>query len=59
MIWGVGIDLCDADRIEKSLAKPSFLDHVFAPAEQALLSALGEKRRAETAAANLRPRRPF
>ena len=41
MIWGVGIDLCDADRIEKSLAKQSFLDHVFAPAEQALLSALG------------------
>ena len=59
MIWGVGIDLCDADRIEKSLAKPSFLDHVFAPAEQALLSALGEKRRAETAAANFAAKEAF
>lgn len=59
MIWGVGIDLCDADRIGKSLAKPSFLDHVFAPAEQALLSALGEKRRAETAAANFAAKEAF
>lgn len=59
MIWGVGIDLCDADRIEKSLAKPSFLDHVFAPAEQALLSALGEKRRVETAAANFAAKEAF
>ena len=59
MIWGVGIDLCDADRIEKSLAKPSFLDHVFAPAEQALFSALGEKRRAETAAANFAAKEAF
>ena len=31
MIFGVGIDLCDAGRLEKSLAKQSFLDHVFAP----------------------------
>lgn len=52
MIFGVGIDLCDAGRLEKSLAKQSFLDHVFAPSEQALLASLGEKRRAETAAAN-------
>ena len=50
MIFGVGIDLCDAGRLEKSLAKQSFLDHVFAPSEQALLASLGEKRRAETAA---------
>ena len=49
MIFGVGIDLCDAGRLEKSLAKQSFLDHVFAPSEQALLASLGEKRRAETA----------
>ena len=53
MIFGVGIDLCGAGRLEKSLAKQSFLDHVFAPSEQALLASLGEKRRAETAAANL------
>ena len=49
MIFGVGIDLCDAGRLEKSLAKQSFLDHVFAPSEQALLASLGEKRCAETA----------
>ena len=39
MIWGVGIDLCDADRIEKASAKPSFRP-CFAPAEHLL--ALGE-----------------
>lgn len=58
MIFGVGIDLCDAGRLEKSLAKQSFLDHVFAPSEQALLASLGEKRRAETAAANFAARKP-
>lgn len=59
MIFGVGIDLCDADRLEKSLAKQSFLDHVFAPSEQALLASLGEKRRAETAAANFAAKEAF
>ena len=56
MIFGVGIDLCDAGRLEKSLAKQSFLDHVF---EQALLASLGEKRRAETAAANFAAKEAF
>ena len=51
MILGVGIDLCDAGRMEKSITRQSFLDHVFAPEEQALLVALGDKHRAETAAA--------
>ena len=59
MILGVGIDLCDAGRMEKSLAKQSFLDHVFAPSEQALLNALGEKRRVETAAANFAAKEAF
>lgn len=59
MIFGVGIDLCDAGRLEKSLAKQSFLDHVFAPSEQALLASLGEKRRAETAAANFAAKEAF
>lgn len=59
MIFGVGIDLCDAGRLEKSLAKQSFLDHVFAPSEQALLACLGEKRRAETAAANFAAKEAF
>lgn len=59
MIFGVGIDLCDAGRLEKSLAKQSFLDHVFSPSEQALLASLGEKRRAETAAANFAAKEAF
>ena len=41
MIFGVGIDLCGAGRLEKSLAKQSFLDHVFAPSEEAFLEAAG------------------
>mgnify|MGYP000427045061 CR=1 FL=1 len=44
MIFGVGIDLCDAGRLEKSLAKQSFLDHVFAPSEQALLASFVDER---------------
>lgn len=59
MILGVGIDLCDAGRMEKSITRQSFLDHVFAPKEQALLAALGDKHRAETAPRTLRRRRPF
>lgn len=59
MILGVGIDLCDAGRMEKSLARQSFLDHVFAPSEQALLNTLGEKRRLETAAASFAAKEAF
>ena len=59
MIFGVGIDLCDTGRMEKSLTKQHFLDHVFAPSEQALLAARSEKRRAETAAANFAAKEAF
>lgn len=59
MILGVGIDLCDAGRMEKSITRQSFLDHVFAPEEQALLAALGNKHRAETAAANFAAKEAF
>lgn len=59
MILGVGIDLCDAQRIEKSMAKQSFCDYVYAPAEQALLESLSGKRRAETAAANFAAKEAF
>lgn len=59
MILGVGIDLCDAGRIEKSLARPGFVDHVFSPEEQALLSARGGAHRAETAAANFAAKEAF
>ena len=59
MILGVGIDLCDAGRMEKSITRQSFLDHVFAPEEQALLAAWGDKHRAETAAANFAAKEAF
>lgn len=59
MILGIGIDLCAAARIEKSLGKPAFCDYVFAPAEQALLGGLGGRRRAETAAANFAAKEAF
>ena len=59
MIFGIGTDLCDAGRMEKSLAKPSFADHVFSPQEQALLNTLQGKRRAESAAANFAAKEAF
>lgn len=59
MILGVGIDLCDAGRIAKSLEKATFCNYVYAPAEQALLSGLSGKRRAETAAANFAAKEAF
>lgn len=59
MICGVGIDLCDVSRMEKSLAKPAFLDRVFAPSEQALLAARSGRRRAETAAASFAAKEAF
>ena len=59
MILGVGIDLCDAGRMEKSITRQSFLDHVFAPEEQALQAAWGHNHRAETAAANFAAKEAF
>lgn len=59
MILGVGIDLCDASRIEKSLEKVSFCNYVYAPSEQALLQGLSGKHRAETAAANFAAKEAF
>ncbi len=59
MILGVGIDLCDAHRIEKSLEKAGFVNYVYAPAEQELLQGLSARRRAETAAANFAAKEAF
>lgn len=59
MILGVGIDLCDARRIEKSLEKASFCNYVYAPSEQALLQGLSGKHRAEAAAANFAAKEAF
>ena len=59
MILGVGIDLCEAQRMEKSLQRQTFCDHVFAAEEQALLAGLPARRRAETAAANFAAKEAF
>ena len=53
MIYGIGTDLCDVGRIEKSIARPAFLQHVYTPAEQELIGAHTGKKQAETAAALL------
>ena len=49
MIYGIGTDLCDVGRIEKSIARPAFLQHVYTPAEQELIVAHTGKKQAETA----------
>ena len=59
MILGVGIDLCEVQRMEKSLQRQAFCDHVFAAGEQALLAGLSGRRRAETAAANFAAKEAF
>lgn len=59
MILGVGIDLCDAGRIEKSLARPGFVDRVFSPEEQALLSARAGRTVPRLPPRILRPKRRF
>ena len=59
MIFGIGTDLCAADRMAAKLQKPAFVQRVFSPAEQALLNERGGTHRAETAAATLPPRRLF
>lgn len=45
MIYGIGTDLCDVGRIEKSIARPAFLQHVYTPAEQELIVAIRARSR--------------
>lgn len=45
MIYGIGTDLCDVGRIEKSIARPAFLQHVYTPAEQESLSPIRARSR--------------
>ncbi len=58
-IPGIGVDLCAAARMEKSLQSPAFWRRVFAPAEQARLTALPGHRRAESAAADFAAKEAF
>ena len=59
MIYGIGTDLCQIDRMEKSLARAGFAAHVFAPEELALLQSHTGRHRAETAAANFAAKEAF
>ena len=59
MIFGIGTDLCAADRMAAKLQKPAFVQRVFSPAEQALLNGRGGTHRAETAAANFAAKEAF
>lgn len=59
MIAGIGADLCQVERLAKSLERPAFVRRVYAPAEQALLQSLAGRRRQETAAANYAAKEAF
>ena len=50
MILGVGIDLCDIERMGRAIEKGHFVDRVFAPAEAERVRAASELRRPELAA---------
>ena len=49
-ILGIGVDLCEIDRIEKAIQRQHFIDRVYTEQEAAYFSARG-KRSAESAAA--------
>ena len=59
MIFGIGTDLCAADRMAAKLQKPAFVQRVFSQAEQALLNERDGTHRAETAAANFAAKEAF
>ncbi|MBD5092701.1 MAG: holo-ACP synthase [Subdoligranulum sp.] len=57
MIVGIGVDMTRIERVEKSLARPGFLERVYGPGERALLEHM--PRRAERAAANFAAKEAF
>lgn len=59
MIYGIGTDLCEISRMEKSMTRQAFLQHVFAPEEQQLIASHKGKKQAETAAANFAAKEAF
>ena len=50
MILGIGLDLCEIHRIEKAIARASFLERVFTSAERARILSANGPRRGEVAA---------
>lgn len=59
MIYGIGTDLVQIARMEKSLKSEAFWKRVFGEEERALLQSLGEKRQRESAAANFAAKEAF
>lgn len=51
MIYGIGVDSVQIDRVAKSMQRPHFTERVFSEGEQELIAALVEHRAEETAAA--------
>ncbi len=51
MVYGVGVDIVDIERMKKSLQSEAFFTRVFSKAEQAALLAVKGKKRTESAAA--------
>lgn len=50
MILGIGLDLCEVERIKRAIGRARFVDRVFTTAEAARIRAAGETRAAEIAA---------
>jgi len=50
MIAGIGLDLCEIERMKKAIERPRFVERVFTAAEAERIRAASEIRRAEIAA---------
>jgi len=50
MIAGIGLDLCEIERMKKAIERPHFVDRVFTAAEAARIRAASDIRRSEIAA---------
>ena len=50
MIAGIGLDLCEIERMKRAIGRPRFIDRVFTPAEAERIRAASDIRRGEIAA---------
>jgi len=50
VILGIGLDLCQIERMERAIQRPRFLERVFTPAERERILSSSGKRRSEIAA---------
>ena len=50
MIAGIGLDLCEIERMKKAIERPHFVDRVFTAAEAARIRVASDIRRSEIAA---------